>query len=49
MKTITDYRAEMLLMLGDTAGRRYSEAQLDSALRQALDRAKKIEADVGKG
>ena len=38
MKTITEYRAEMLLTLGDTAGRRYSEAQLDSALRQALDR-----------
>ncbi len=37
MKTITEYRAETLIILGDTAGKRYSEAQLDTALRQALE------------
>ncbi len=41
MKTITDYRTETLITLGDTAGKRYSEAQLDSALRQALIRLNK--------
>lgn len=41
MKTITDYRAEILIVLGDTAGKRYSEPQLDAALRQALDRLNK--------
>ena len=38
MKTITDYRSEILITLGDTAGKRYSEAQLDTAVRRALDR-----------
>ncbi len=41
MKTITDYRTEILIILGDTAGKRYSEAQLDAALRQALGRLNK--------
>ena len=35
MKTISDYRAETLIILGDTAGRRYSEAILDTAIRLA--------------
>jgi hypothetical protein len=38
MKTIAEYRSQTLIILGDTAGRRYSEAQLDQALRQALER-----------
>lgn len=41
MKTISEYRAETLILLGDTAGRRYSEAQLDTAIRQALLTLKK--------
>ncbi len=41
MKTITDYRTEILVTLGDTAGRRYSEAQLDSGIHKALDRLNK--------
>ncbi len=41
MKTVEDYRAETRIILGDTAGKRYSEAQLDTALRQALDRLNK--------
>ena len=41
MKTISDYRAETLILLGDAAGRRYSEAQLDTAIRQALDQLRK--------
>lgn len=41
MKTISEYRAETLVLLGDTASRRYSEAQLDTAVRQALDMARK--------
>jgi len=36
MKNVSDYRAEMLTILGDPAGRRYREAELDLALRQAL-------------
>ena len=41
MKTINDYRAETLIILGDTAGRRYSEAILDTAIRQALEMLRK--------
>ena len=41
MKTISDYRTETLILLGDTAGRRYSEAQLDTAIRQALSMLRK--------
>ena len=41
MKTISEYRAETLVLLGDAAGRRYSEAQLDTAVRQALGTLKK--------
>lgn len=41
MKTISEYRAETLILLGDAAGRRYSEAQLDTAVRQALGMLKK--------
>ena len=41
MKTISDYRAETLIILGDTAGRRYSESILDTAIRQALGMLRK--------
>ena len=41
MKTISDYRAETLIILGDTAGHRYSEAILDTAIRQALGMLRK--------
>ena len=41
MKTISDYRAETLIILGDTAGRRYSEAILDTTIRQALGMLRK--------
>ena len=41
MKTIIDYRTETLILLGDTAGRRYSETQLDTAIRLALEMTKK--------
>ena len=36
MRTIDDYRAGCLVMLGDTAGRRYTNAMLDAGLREAL-------------
>lgn len=36
MKTIDEYRTCILILLGDTAGRRYSETQLDLALQEAL-------------
>lgn len=36
MKTIEDYRADMLTILGDSAGRRYSENMLDAGIREAL-------------
>ncbi len=41
MKTISEYRTETLILLGDTAGRRYSEAQLNTAIRQAMATLKK--------
>ncbi len=45
MKTISDYRSETLVLLGDTAGRRYSETILDTAVRQALDLLRKYLPD----
>ena len=36
MKTIENYRADCLVLLGDTAGRRYLPEQLDMAFREAL-------------
>lgn len=36
METIAEYRTGVLTVLGDSGGRRYTEAQLDMALRQAL-------------
>ena len=36
MKTVSDYRADMLVLLGDSTGRRYSESMLDMGLREAL-------------
>ncbi len=36
MNTLSDYRTLVLGMLGDPAGRRYSNDMLDLALRQAL-------------
>ena len=45
MKTISDYRSETLILLGDTAGRRYSETILDTAVRQALDLLRKYLPD----
>ena len=36
MRTIDDYRAGCLILLGDTAGRRYLPDQLDMAFREAL-------------
>ena len=44
-KTLNDYRNETLILLGDTAGRRYSETQLDTAIRQALEMMKKYLPD----
>ena len=41
MKTISDYRTETLVLLGDAAGRRYSETQLNTAIRQALSMLRK--------
>ncbi len=37
MKGITDYRKDMLVMLGDETGRRFSDSILDMGLREALD------------
>ena len=36
MKTVSDYRADMLMILGDADGRRYSESMLDMGLSEAL-------------
>ena len=36
MKTIENYRADMLTILGDAGGRRYSPSMLDMGLREAL-------------
>jgi len=36
MKTVENYRADMLTILGDATGRRYSESMLDMGLREAL-------------
>lgn len=36
MKTIDNYRANMLTILGDAGGRRYSPSMLDMGLREAL-------------
>lgn len=36
MKTVENYRADMLTILGDAGGRRYSSAMLDMGLREAL-------------
>ena len=36
MKNVNDYRAEMLTILGDATGRRYTEPVLDMGLKQAL-------------
>ncbi len=36
MRTIDDYRAGCLVMLGDAAGRRYTNSMLDMGLREAL-------------
>ena len=36
MRTIDDYRAGCLVMLGDAAGRRYTNSMLDAALEEAL-------------
>ena len=36
MKTISDYRTDILVLLGDETGRRFSESILDMGLREAL-------------
>ena len=36
MKTIDDYRAQCRILLGDEAGRRYSDAMIDMGFREAL-------------
>ena len=36
MKGITDYRKDMLVLLGDETGRRFSDSILDMGLREAL-------------
>ena len=36
MKTVENYRADMLTILGDAGGRRYSPSMLDMGLREAL-------------
>ncbi len=36
MKTVSDFRADMLTILGDAGGRRYSESMLDMGLTEAL-------------
>lgn len=36
MKTITDFRRDCLVLLGDETGRRFSDAILDMGLREAL-------------
>ena len=36
MRTIEDYRADCLVMLGDAAGRRYTNSMLDAGIREAL-------------
>lgn len=36
MKTVSDFRADMLVVLGDATGRRYSESMMDMGLREAL-------------
>lgn len=36
MKTVSDFRADMLVILGDASGRRYSESMMDMGLREAL-------------
>ena len=36
MKTISEYRTAVLTVLGDPGGRRYSEEQIDLALKEAL-------------
>ncbi len=38
MKTIDDYRAQCRILLGDEAGRRYSDAMVDMGFRQALSK-----------
>ena len=42
MKNVSDYRAGMLVILGDAAGRRYAEPVLDMGLRQALQTLKRF-------
>ena len=37
MKDVTEYRADMLTILGDASGRRHSEDMLNMGLRDALD------------
>lgn len=41
MKTISEYRTETLILLGDPSGKRYSEAILDTGIRQALGTLRK--------
>ena len=36
MKTVSEYRTAVLTVLGDPGGRRYSEEQIDLALKEAL-------------
>ena len=36
MKTVENYRADMLTILGDAGGRRYTPTMLDMGLREAL-------------
>lgn len=36
MRDVVDYRRDMLTILGDAGGRRYSEGMLDMGLREAL-------------
>lgn len=41
MRSVSDYRADVLTIVGDAAGRRYSESILDMGLREALGEYRK--------